>query len=350
MPLPAASLDALQHHAGRYFDYAEEFCRRGAPELAAPFYRQAYVLLQAASQPGAAGPSSRPQAQPIPAQPSTPISMPAEPAESSSAEASAKPDAGESFATALAALRRRLSRETAAAVRGELQQLRQQGCRAAELAKLEGVAALLLEDRGTAERHFREALALDPRHYGALVNLGGLLLAEGRGEQAIPLLQQALEQVAPDSPEALPALTNLSLAHQRAGQAMEAALLVQRVQRLRPGHLRPERLLEAAQTLQEMGEDPAAIELLDWLAQHQPSPPALRLLAALLERRGDYRQAALVYRRLHPEPFPEPQIADSAAPQLSGGPSASPLSDSPQTGRPPASASIQTSISPSDLQ
>lgn len=282
VPLPPVSLDALQHHAGRYFDYAEDLCRRGAPELAAPFYRQAYVLLQAASetQPGLTPPSAPPEPSP-PEPPPQPI------------------------ARSLDALRRRLNRETAPAVRNELQQLRQQGCREPELAKLEGVAALLLGEREAAERHFREALALDPRHYGALVNLGGLMLADGRGDQAIPLLQQALEGVAPDSLDALPALTNLSLAHQQAGQAMDSALLVHRVHQLKPGHLRPERLLEAAQTLQRMGDDPLAITLLEWLAEHHPSPPALRLLASLLERRGDYRQAALVYRRLHGDAEPQ---------------------------------------------
>ena len=310
VPLPATSLDALQHHAGRYFDYAEEFCRRGAPELAAPFYRQAYVLLQAAGRgEGPDHPSPGPALER-----SVPVkSAPVEPASVASGSVQPGPlppgPPPPPLAQLLDGLRRRLNPETAAAVQTELQRLRQQGCREPELAKLEGVAALLLQDRAAAERHFREALALDPRHYGALVNLGGLLLADGRGAQAIPLLQQALEQVESDSPEALPALTNLSLAHQQAGQAMEAALLVRRVQRLRPGHLRPERLLEAAQTLQEMGDDPAAIELLDWLAQHQPSPPALRLLAALLERRGDYRQAALVYRRLYAEPSPDPQTS-----------------------------------------
>lgn len=272
VPLPVASLDALQHHAHRYFDYAEECCLRGAPELAAPFYRQAYVLLQAAGQPEQHG-------QRVPQQ-----------------GARAVDD------SVLDDLRRRLNRETAPAVRAELQRWRLQGCCEPELAKLEGMAALLLGERDAAERHFREALALNPRHYGALVNLAGLMLADGRADQAMVLLQQALECVDPDSLEALPALTNLSLAHHQVGQAMDAALLVHRVHQLKPGHLRPDRLLEAAQTLQGMGEDPLAIGLLEWLAEYHPSPPALRLLASLLERRGDYRQAALVYRQLHGEP------------------------------------------------
>jgi tetratricopeptide (TPR) repeat protein len=273
--LPAANPDALHHHARRYFDYAEDCCNRGAPELAAPFYRQAYVLLAAAVQPQACVPERVDDSRPAP-----------------------RPSLDD--------LRRRLNRDTAPAVRAELQRWRQEGCHGPESVTLEGVAALLLGEREAAEQQFRDALALDPRHYGALVNLAGLLLADGRADQAVPLLQQALDTVDPDSLDALPALTNLSLAHQQLGQAMDSALLVQRVHQLKPRHLRPERLLEAAQTLQSMGDDPLAIELLQWLAEHQPSAAALRLLAALLERRGDYRQAALTYRRLHGEPASEP--------------------------------------------
>ena len=79
---------------------------------------------------------------------------------------------------------------------------------------------------------------------------------------------------------------------------MEAAQLVLRVHRLQPGHVRNARLLKAAATLEEMGEDVNAIELLAWLRQRHPEPEVLRRLAILLERRGEYQEAALVYRDL----------------------------------------------------
>lgn len=278
VPLPAVSVDALEHHAGRYFEYAEELSRRGSPELAAPFYRQAYVLqMQMAAGQHTALPE--------------PLSPPVPPA--------VKDVEQQSWTQQIHALRASLNRETAAGVLAELQRLRQQGCSTPELLTLEGVTSLMLDDRTAAERYFRDALALDDLHYPALVNLGGLCLTEKRPAEAIQLLRQALEQREADSLDALPALANLALAYRQVGQAMESALLVLRVHKLRPGHLRPGRLLEAAQTLQEMGEDPDAIELLNWLASHRPSAPVLRLLGELLERRGEYREAALAYRRLH---------------------------------------------------
>jgi hypothetical protein len=81
---------------------------------------------------------------------------------------------------------------------------------------------------------------------------------------------------------------------------MEAAQLLLRVHRLQPGHVRNARLLKAAATLEEMGQDVDAIELLSWLRlrQREPEPAVLHRLAALLERRGEYQEAALVYRDL----------------------------------------------------
>jgi NAD(P)H-nitrite reductase len=131
-----------------------------------------------------------------------------------------------------------------------------------------------------------------------LVNLAGVLLASGQRQEAGNLLNQALARVDPESLEAVPALTNLSLVEEQDGRMMEAAQLVLRVHRLQPGHVRNARLLKAAATLEEMGEDVDAIELLSWLRQRQPEPAVLRPLAALLERRGEYQEAALVYRDL----------------------------------------------------
>jgi DNA-binding SARP family transcriptional activator len=56
--------------------------------------------------------------------------------------------------------------------------------------------------------------------------------------------------------------------------------------------------LRAAGTLQEMAEEPAAIELLQWLSDHNGGEEVWRPLATLLERRGDYQAAAQVYRLL----------------------------------------------------
>jgi hypothetical protein len=51
-----------------------------------------------------------------------------------------------------------------------------------------------------------------------------------------------------------------------------------------------------------MGEDTSAIELLTWLGRQEPSDATLRPLASLLERRGEYKEAAMIYRQLLQEP------------------------------------------------
>ncbi|MEN9877545.1 MAG: hypothetical protein RLZZ158_584 [Cyanobacteriota bacterium] len=297
LPKPDSARLAVQ--AGEFFAQAEEFNRCGAPEMASPLYRQAYTLLHGAVANNPEGSFTHPirsidlqpalveiQSAPMPPQ------EPPGPAGASSAAVN------NDWLDELPGLRARLSAESAGEIAARLASLRQAGYAHAELHRMEGLTALILQDTSTAVQRFREALGLDPNHYSSLVNLAGLLLPEGRHEEATALLHRALDQVNPESPEAVPALTNLSLAHQLAGRPMDEALLVLRIHRLKPGHLRNERLLQAAGILEQMGEDPAAIELLSWLRERQPLPEVLRSLGSLLERRGDYQEAALVYRQL----------------------------------------------------
>jgi Flp pilus assembly protein TadD len=191
-----------------------------------------------------------------------------------------------------------LTAETADSVLREAQGLAVQGIRHPELDHLLGLVHILRGDSSAAAQHFRMAISQAPGHYRSLVNLAGLLLSEGRLEEAQALLHKALEQVNPESEPAVPALTNLSLVHQAAGRSMDEALLVLRIHRIKPGHLRSARLLQAAGVLQEMAEEPAAIELLQWLSEHEGGQAVWHPLAALLERRGDYQAAAHVYRLL----------------------------------------------------
>ena len=314
LPAPDAARQALL--AGQYFAHAEELIRRGAAEFAAPFYRQAYALLRAslgeavpaadadASQAGLSSERlidlSQPQAtlpQPQPAAQTPPTAA----ASSGSAAAAAPPPAAAPRVDIEALIRRlqsRLNAQTADDVAQQAARLRAQGIQHPDLDHLQGVIHIIKGESAAAAERFRMAIAQAPGHYRSLVNLSGLLLAEGRLEEAQALLQRALEQVNPDSAPAVPALTNLSLVHHAAGRSMEEALLVLKIQRLKPGHLRGERLLQAARVLQEMAEEPAAIELLQWLSDHGGGEPVWRPLATLLERRGDYQAAALVYRRL----------------------------------------------------
>jgi tetratricopeptide (TPR) repeat protein len=296
--------------AGTYYAHAEELIRIGAAELAAPFYRQAYVMLNASqaqqAESGRSNPADtemimntvidlgppQPEALSLQSQPEpVPVATPAPAVEQ-----------------IIRTLQSQLSAETADAVGREATRLREQGIRHPELDHLHGLVHVLKGESAAAAENFRMAIAQAPGHYRSLVNLAGLLVGQGRLEEAQALLQKALEQVNPDSDLAVPALTNLSLVHQAAGRSMEEALLVLRIHRLKPGHLRHERLLRAAGVLQEMAEEPGAIELLQWLSAHNGGEQVWRPLAALLERRGDYQAAAQVYRLLL-----QPQQA--AAPQ-----------------------------------
>lgn len=307
--LPKPDPARLASKAAEYFAQAEQLNRCGAPDMASPLYRQAYTLLHGAV-------AKNLEISPLPqGQQNNSLDLPPNLVEINSvssqntiAHEAAQPitqgsdntlnTAIDSWLRELPALRARLSVESAGEIAARLASLREAGHSHAELHRLEGLTALVLQDTNTAMQRFREALGLNPNHYSSLVNLAGLLLPEGRHEEATALLQRALDQTNSESLEAVPALTNLSLAHQLAGRPMDEALLVLKVHRLKPGHLRNERLLLAANNLEQMGEDSAAIELLSWLQQQQATPEILRALGTLLERRGDYQEAALVYRQL----------------------------------------------------
>jgi tetratricopeptide (TPR) repeat protein len=295
--LPAADAARQSLLARRYYTHAEELIRRGAAELAAPFFREAYVLLRASQQgagidptEAAAGGDGTIASSVIDLQPAAPSSHPTAP----STPAAASLD----LEVTIQGLKSRLTAETAEAVLRDAQGLSVQGIRHPDLDHLLGLVRILKGESCAAAQHFRMAISQAPGHYRSLVNLAGLLLSEGRLEEAQALLHKALEQVNPESEPAVPALTNLSLVHQGAGRSMEEALLVLRIHRLKPGHLRSARLLQAAGVLQEMAEEPAAIELLQWLSDHEGSDAVWHPLAALLERRGDYQAAAKVYRLL----------------------------------------------------
>jgi len=176
------------------------------------------------------------------------------------------------------------------------------GHRDPDLTNLLGLAFLLQNQAAQAEHWFRDTLGLNPNHYRAMVNLGGICLASGRLEEASQLLTTATGLVDPNSNEALASLTNLSLAQQQLGRPMEAAQLVLRIHRIKADHLRPESLAAAAQTLESMGEDEAAIELLQHLRRRGAESGIIRQLAQLLERRGDFQEAAMVYRDLLAQP------------------------------------------------
>ena len=288
-PSPALNPAQVLQQAERYFVYAEHLSQQGSGDLAGPVYRQAYLGLRALFTNPAAAATPQPA---LP--PAAPVAPPPPPPLLNPLERQLQP------------LKAQLSSATAPAVEQQLRQLVQQGQRSDNLSNLLGLALLLQDRRDEAERWFRDTLALNPRHQRALVNLGGLCLTTGRPEEAVQLLSRALEGTQPQSSEGLAALTNLSLAHQQLGRPMDAAQLALRIFRLKPDHLRPESLMAAANTLEQMGQESATIEILRYLHGRRSGPEATRHLAQLLERRGDFQEAALIYRDLLASPGTAP--------------------------------------------
>jgi tetratricopeptide (TPR) repeat protein len=286
-PPPHSDPTLLLQQAERYFVYAELLSQQGSGDLAGAVYRQAYVGLRAVF--GVQGAPVVGLQQPV-----LPPSRTAPPA--------VQAPQGTELERRLQPLKERLSSATAPEVEQQLLHLLQQGHRHEDLTNLLGLAALMQDRREDAERWFRETLTLNPRHHRALVNLGGLFLSTSRPEEAVQVLSRAVELINPQAPEALAALTNLSLAYQQLGRQMDAAQLALRIFRSKPDHLRPESLAAVSQTLEEMGEDQAAIEMLQYLRSRGVGPDLIRRLAQLLERRGDFQEAAMVYRDLLSNP------------------------------------------------
>ena len=75
-----------------------------------------------------------------------------------------------------------------------------------------GTIALRRDDLPAAETLFRDALERDPRNAYAALQLGGILSLQGRREEAIPLLERAIE-LAPRDP-----LNRLALRQARTGR------------------------------------------------------------------------------------------------------------------------------------
>ena len=317
LPTPEPESDSAE----RAYAYAEQLNLQGAPDLAAAFYRQAYIQLL--SNLGGGRPALPPARSPLPnpvaaaptamAAPSTaptgsmgssmgstaaspfPRSMaPVTPLRPEEAPRASQADLEQRYEQ----LKQALEPGNAAAIEQELMTLGRAGFKDPDLLNTLGFAALLQRRNDDAERYFRTTLQQQPDHFRALVNMGGLCLGSGRLDEAQRYLQRSLELVEPDSPAGLAPLTNLSLAQLQLGRPMESAQLVLRILRIKPDHLKPHSLEQAAATLQEMGDEEGLLTVLHQLRRQQPSPDLSRRLAELLERRGQFQEAALLYRDL----------------------------------------------------
>ena len=122
-----------------------------------------------------------------------------------------------------------------------------------------------------AEAWYRQILAANPKDAVAQANLGGVLLALGRAEEAVDASERALE-LRPDFPEVL---NNLGNALHRAGRSEEALPRFRRAVELKPDW--PVPCTNIGQTLRDCGQIEAALQWYDralalrpdWTEMHQ---------------------------------------------------------------------------------
>jgi Tfp pilus assembly protein PilF len=133
-----------------------------------------------------------------------------------------------------------------------------------------GVIAYQTHDLPQAEKDFRTALEVEPDAFEPTVNLGGVLLSEGRPEEALAYNQKAVSE----HPKDALANAQLGMNYYRLGNYEEAEPALIRVQRHDPSHFSQPQLY-LARIYARRGENRrAARELRDFLRRHPDDPNA----------------------------------------------------------------------------
>ena len=135
-----------------------------------------------------------------------------------------------------------------------------------------GLIATSQRDPAEAERHYRRALAADPRHAGVYVALGTLLIGRELLEAAADCFHKAIE-IDPDSARAHSNLGALMAA--RLDRFDEAAPYLEKASRLAPDD--PDVISNWAMYLQSRGELAESIALCDRLVEADPAAHIPRL-------------------------------------------------------------------------
>jgi tetratricopeptide (TPR) repeat protein len=137
-----------------------------------------------------------------------------------------------------------------------------------------GTLAYKSDDLTLAESYFREALKHEPEYYPSLVNLGGIVLAQGKTQDALPLNRAAV-QAKPD--DAL-AHAQLGLTYFYLNQYAEAEKYLKQAVSLDPGHFSFPQLPLAEIYISRQDFTSAAGVLKQFLALHPDAEqsPAVR--------------------------------------------------------------------------
>jgi Tfp pilus assembly protein PilF len=142
-----------------------------------------------------------------------------------------------------------------------------------------GVIAYQTHDLSQAEKDFREALAVEPDAFEPTVNLGGVLLSQGRTEEALPYNQKAVAE----HPNNALANAQLGMNYYQLGNYEKAEPALVRVQRHDPSHFSQPQLY-LARIYARRGENRrAARELRDFLRRHPDDPNAGQLQQRVAE-------------------------------------------------------------------
>jgi len=176
--------------------------------------------------------------------------------------------------------------------------------RAAEPAKAvfdQAVRALAAGDYATAERGFQAVLREQPRHVGALSNLGVIYSRTNRADRAIAVYERAV-RVSPDDKAVL---LNLGLVYLKQEAHGRALPLFARVVALDPQHLQARQLLAVCRLY--TGQLAPAIRELE--ALHAASPrdtQILFLLGFAYLKNGDSEKAKAIYDQMFEVAGPAP--------------------------------------------
>ncbi|MDE2498034.1 MAG: tetratricopeptide repeat protein, partial [Xanthomonadaceae bacterium] len=159
----------------------------------------------------------------------------------------------------------------------------------AELARLHGVALLLLDRNAEACTVLREALTLEPASVAVQSNLASALMATGAPDEAVGLLRKTIAGQPGD-----PALrNNLANALRAAGDDEGAREAYLAALALAPGYF--DAIVNLAATELSLGWTAEAEARLRDVLAGQPHPQALLLLGHALNRQQRYAEAQAVY-------------------------------------------------------
>lgn len=198
---------------------------------------------------------------------------------------------GKTAAALVARVVERLERGDTIGAEAQARTLRETVPDDAELARLHGVALLMLGRNAEACAALRDALGIEPANVAVQSNLASALMTTGAPDEAVELMQKAIATQPGD-----PALhNNLANALRAAGDDEGAREAYLAALALAPDHFGA--LVNLAATELSLGRAADAEARLRGVLAGQPHPQALLLLGHTLNRQQRYTEAQAVYEQ-----------------------------------------------------